>query len=391
MWMRLPRHRLFRRAIAGARRQNGQSLVFTAGILTMLLALVALTVDLGSLYVAQRHAQTASDAGSLAAAEDLPLPANTTAAAADSTKYAHTLNDSSASITSSAAPVGGSAACTSPNLAYNSLTPNAWAACFQAQVGVTQTLPLSFERLFGNNTGTVSASAVSTVNLTASTSGGNLVPNGLFPTGCVVTPLSPNPQFCQPGAPGTFWGLNTGTTIGTSGTPWNVWYGNVNWAASGFAFLNYSGPTNNTSANVIDMNGLEDGGISQTVPTVTGTKYLLSFWLSGNASYSESTFTGEVAVGSQRLSATPATEAVPPAVPTAVCPSSGTICVPFTHTNNPANQMTWEQVGIPFTATSTSTIISFLSTSSQISANYANTGPVIAEVGVQPATYGLTQ
>jgi uncharacterized membrane protein len=43
-------------------REDGQSLVFCAVLLTVLLGLTALTVDLGSLYVAQRHTQAASDA-----------------------------------------------------------------------------------------------------------------------------------------------------------------------------------------------------------------------------------------------------------------------------------------------------------------------------------------
>jgi hypothetical protein len=48
-------------------------------------------------------------------------------------------------------------------------------------------------------------------------------------------------------------------------------------------------------------------------------------------------------------------------------------------------------VGIPFAASSTSTTISFVSTSSQANDGYDNTGPTIAQVSVLPATYSLAQ
>jgi Flp pilus assembly protein TadG len=385
----MSRHRIIsRRAIAGAGRQDGQVLVFSAVLLTLLLGLVALTVDLGSMYVAQRHAQTAADAGSLAAAEDLPLPANTTAAATDAANYGHTLNDSSASITSNAAPVGGSG-CTSPS--YNSTAPTAWAACFEAQVGVTQTLPLTFARLFGVNTGTVSASAVSTVNLIPppSASGGGLVSNGNFPTGCNPPTgyTQTDPTFCEPGIPGSASAVNAGSTIGTSGTPWNVIFGNVDWAHDGSKYVNYVEPPGYSGANVIDMNGDQDGGIAQTINGLTaGKKYVLSFLLSGNAGYSEPTFTMTVAIGG----ALSVAAANPPATPTVTCPSA-TFCIPVTQVDNPASVMGWEWVGIPFAASSTSTTISFVSTSSQANVGYDNTGPTIAQVSVLPATYSLAQ
>lgn len=374
--LRSPRRRIhfLRALVRRTGRQDGQTLVFSAVILTMMLGLAALTIDLGSMYVAQRHAQTASDAGALAAAEDLPLPSQLATATTDATNYAHTLNDPSASPATSTIPVGTS--CTSPS--YVNTNPSSFAACFEAQVGVSETVPYSFARLFGLNSGTVSATAVASPELTPDPNGGNLLSNGDFPTGCSTNPtLQPDPTFCEPGV---------GSTIGTSGTPWNVIFGNVDWAKDGAKYVNYVEPPGDSGANVIDMNGNEDGGISQTITTVTGKKYLLSFLLSGNAGNSEPSFNMTVAIGSPlSVPAQP-----PTATPTVTCPSS-TFCIPVTQVDNPANVMSWEQVGIPFTASSTSTTISFVSTSSQANAAYDNTGPTIAQVNVQPAEYGLTQ
>jgi Flp pilus assembly protein TadG len=368
-------------------REDGQSLVFCAVLLTVLLGLTALTVDLGSLYVAQRHTQAASDAGALAPSEDLPLPSNTTAAATDATTYAHT-NDPTAPATS-ATPVGGSG-CTSPS--YNSTIPRSYAACFQAKVGVAETVPLTFARVFGVNTGTVSTSAVASVNLTPSATGGNLLSNANFPTGCSTT--QSDPTFCEPGIPGSVSALTAGSTIGTSGTPWTVMFGNVDWSqyvpscgcAARYVPGTYTGPPNDPTANVIDMNGNIDGGIQQTITTVIAKKYLLSLWLSGNAGNSEPSFTGTIAIGSPLV----VVPAPPPTTPIVVCPAA-TFCIPFTQVDNPSNQMNWEQVGVPFTATSTSTTISFVSTSSQASDAYDNTGPTIADVNVQPVQYSLVQ
>jgi Flp pilus assembly protein TadG len=374
-----PRQRLISPR-ACARGEHGQSVVIVAVLLTMLLSLVTLTVDQGSLYVTQRQTQSASDAASLAAAENLPLPGNTTAAASDATTYART-NDPNALPATSSTPVGGSG-CTSPS--YNSANPSSWAACFQAQVGVSQTVPLSFARLFGSNAGRVSATAVATVNLTPTGTVNSASDPAFLPVGGGSGVTNPGPA-CQSTLK-TFCEAPAGSTIGAPGAVWTVTFGNVDWAADGAEYVNYTGPPGDSDADVIDMNGNEDGGIQQSVTTVVGQKYLLSFWLSGNAGYSEPMFTGTVGIGSP----VSVSNTAPPATPTVNCPN-GTLCIPFTQIDDPANQMNWEQVGIPFTATSTSTTISFESTSSQATSQYDNTGPTLAEVGVQPTQYSLSQ
>jgi Putative Flp pilus-assembly TadE/G-like len=55
------------------RDDSGQALVFVAVILTALCGMVALVVDVGSWYQADRHLQTAADAAALAGAQELPL------------------------------------------------------------------------------------------------------------------------------------------------------------------------------------------------------------------------------------------------------------------------------------------------------------------------------
>jgi collagen type I alpha len=54
------------------RREEGQSVIFVTIALLVLLGFVGLVLDVGQLYVAQRHLQTATDAAALAAAQDLP-------------------------------------------------------------------------------------------------------------------------------------------------------------------------------------------------------------------------------------------------------------------------------------------------------------------------------
>jgi Flp pilus assembly protein TadG len=78
----------------------------TAGMLVAFLALVALVIALGTLIVEHQGAQSAADAASLAAVQDLPLPTNTTQASTDASSYALT-NDSNVAVTSSTSVITG--------------------------------------------------------------------------------------------------------------------------------------------------------------------------------------------------------------------------------------------------------------------------------------------
>jgi Flp pilus assembly protein TadG len=70
--MILPSGRATTRPWLGSRRDEGQTIAFVAVIIPVLIGMLGLTIDVGRLYIAKRHLQTATDAAALAAAEDLP-------------------------------------------------------------------------------------------------------------------------------------------------------------------------------------------------------------------------------------------------------------------------------------------------------------------------------
>ncbi|HRJ26408.1 MAG TPA: choice-of-anchor C family protein [Fimbriimonadaceae bacterium] len=88
---------------------------------------------------------------------------------------------------------------------------------------------------------------------------GNLVANGSFETGQIQRPFDRAYQ------------LDLGYTDIDS---WRVIEGNLNW--NGSYFKAYDG------SRSVDLNGTESGALAQTVSTVPGRTYLLTFWLSGN-------------------------------------------------------------------------------------------------------------
>ncbi|MEO9025398.1 MAG: pilus assembly protein TadG-related protein [Solirubrobacteraceae bacterium] len=101
-----------------------------------LLGMAALAIDLSSLYQAQKQAQTAADAGALAATQD--LPSNTTGAANDGTTYAQE-NYRGATVT------------VATNYAGNAN---------RVKVTVNATAPTFFAKIFGFNSAAISASAI---------------------------------------------------------------------------------------------------------------------------------------------------------------------------------------------------------------------------------------
>jgi Flp pilus assembly protein TadG len=75
------------RSVDRLRDESGQVLVFVVALLVILIGMAALVIDGGSWLRAQRHLQTAADAGALAGAQDLP---NTGGASANAISYAQT-------------------------------------------------------------------------------------------------------------------------------------------------------------------------------------------------------------------------------------------------------------------------------------------------------------
>jgi hypothetical protein len=117
--------------------ESGVIIVLVAGMLVAILGMAALAIDIGSFYQAQRQAQSAADAGALAASQD--LPASTTAAVTDGTSYARKNFQSATNIS------------VIPNYNNNSQ---------QVKVTVSASTPSFFGQLFGITHADVSASAV---------------------------------------------------------------------------------------------------------------------------------------------------------------------------------------------------------------------------------------
>jgi Flp pilus assembly protein TadG len=118
-----------------ARHEDGVVLVIVALLMVVFMASAALAIDVGSFYQAQRQAQSAADAGALAAAQDLP---SSTVAAVAGTSYA-TTNFPGSTVTVST-PYNGSSQ--------------------RVKVTVNATTPSFFGQFLGVTKADVSASAV---------------------------------------------------------------------------------------------------------------------------------------------------------------------------------------------------------------------------------------
>jgi Putative Flp pilus-assembly TadE/G-like len=152
-----------RRPSRGRRRERGAVLVHVAVAMTGLLAFSALTIDLGSLWVARAQAQNAADAGALAGAVALayvnPTDSDAALAAATAVAQQHqiwgeTVAPASLETATGTCPPG---------------SPSVPGACLQLRVSRGTAsgtpLPVFFSRLFGVNAADVTASASAKVML----------------------------------------------------------------------------------------------------------------------------------------------------------------------------------------------------------------------------------
>ena len=122
-------------------------------------------------------------------------------------------------------------------------------------------------------------------------------------------------------------------SAGSSGLgPWTI-TGSVDW-------ISHHWPAAQGSNNSIDLNGLEAGTISQTIPTTAGKTYVVEFQLAGNPWYW-----------------TPATKTLTVEA-TGTDPSSYS----FDTTGKWLDNMGWRAEGYSFKATSATTTITFAST-----------------------------
>lgn len=151
----------------------------------------------------------------------------------------------------------------------------------------------------------------------------NLISNGGF----VAAPGGPAPNA------GSFLTLGTGSMLIPG---WTVTGGNIDWIRGYWE-------SSDGDTYSVDMNGNQAGTIAQTISTIIGRTYRLRFDMSGNPDNGSAT----------RLVLLGANGPLAP-------PQSYTFVTGVTPLNNRQN-MNWEERGVNFTATSTSTVISFQS------------------------------
>lgn len=354
--------------------ESGVVLILVAILLVALIGSAAIAIDIGGWYAAQQKAQSAADAGALAAAGDLAFTSSR--ATADGTTIA-TTNAPGASV--------------GVTTGYDSVPS-------QVKVAIGGRAPVIFGQILngGHSSVAIAASAVAE---------GSIVSDGRFNT----------PNICI--GSGSSWGCNVaaGATVG----PWRVTRGSVdamecNWYQSGQPpnILYIAQPPGDpcnatpnepqsdwtdgpTSTWTMDLNGswrgCNSGGtrctiapeatIDQTLPTVAGRYYVLSFELSDNPTLgpqpSPDDF-NKVQVGIVDTS-TGASDV-----------SSGTTQTFTSPTEIEPKPNTWIQETVPFTAASATTTISFTSldgnscNTSHVSCP-ANAGPTITDVQTLPS------
>jgi Flp pilus assembly protein TadG len=169
--------------------ESGVVAVLVAIMLVVFLGMAALAIDLGSLDRAQTQAQSAADAGALAAADSLP----SASAASTGTSYA-TTNDPGATVV-----------VTAP---YNSTTN-------QAKVTVSINAPTFFAQIWGKTSEPVSATAVAqatAASTTCSTAG-----NGCYAISAMDSNCSNNGVSFSGGGYNIQGGVHSNGSINTGG------------------------------------------------------------------------------------------------------------------------------------------------------------------------------
>jgi choice-of-anchor C domain-containing protein len=157
---------------------------------------------------------------------------------------------------------------------------------------------------------------------TVSPASANLIINGNFETGI---------------GDASFPGFSTLNGGSTNITGWTVTGGSVDWI-NGYW-------TAQDGTHSIDLNGTSQGGLQQTINTVLGQHYLMTFYISGNPDSVNDgpgggTRTLDVSAGGAPVS----------------------YQYVFTTPPNSRTNMLWEKESLSFTGTGSSTVISFAST-----------------------------
>jgi Flp pilus assembly protein TadG len=135
-----------------ARREDGQALVFSVLLLTVLLGVASLVVDGGSALLQRRNQQGVADSAALAGVRDLPL--STLTADATARNYATTQNSADGSVVDQVVVTGNNTA--SCDGGFGAVALGAQSVC----VVVHSDTPGVFSKLFGINIWKASARAV---------------------------------------------------------------------------------------------------------------------------------------------------------------------------------------------------------------------------------------
>ncbi len=357
--------------------------------MVLMLLCVAFVVDASTLLAARHRAQVAADAGSLAAAQDLEsgTPVNATVTT-DGTSFANS-NDPGARVAISQPPAGNEAA---------------------AQV--TQSVSLPFGGIWGMKTATVSATATSRVvensaqiadgqasELTPASYGNDCTGNGYCEIDANQACASQSSEGASAYSGYFFWGPAIFDTSHPSG--WYIYTGyNTSTSVGGCASVdvqNCNGAVGGncidtagnqiTTDEVVDLNGDSTGGMYQTVATAPGGHYVLTFWLTGNPAgenCGSDTFTGYVQVNDQTTTGTRLAKQS------------------FSHTNpcsNGRETAEFEQITVPFIASSSSTVLIIASTtcvssvggSDTCSGNLWDYGPEVTDITMTNPSLILAQ
>ena len=153
-------------------------------------------------------------------------------------------------------------------------------------------------------------------------------------------------NFANPNVGSGYQTFGSGQTFGN----WTVEAGNVDLNANSLWQMPAGDPS---SAQAVDLNGTVAGQINQTIPTTPGLTYYGSFELAGNPS-GTAIKTGQFIAGGNILNFS------------------------FDISGHSSSDMGWEQINFSFTASASSTVLTFVSGIS------GSNGPVVTDLVVDP-------
>jgi hypothetical protein len=238
------------------REERGQVFAFVAIIIVVLVATAGLAVDAGSWYQSQRQLQSAVDAATLAAVQDLPSTA-TAAATANSYLSQNLTENSGASFVNTTPCSIGSTLGAAPSclITFTGL-PSPCAANTCIQISATQTPQGIFSRILSSAFNTVTSGARATAMIST--------PNILANVAPLAVPYNASIE-CLPAS------SNYPNCFGSAAANWRTLSFSSTITSSGSAVLNLdchqtSGPPNCSSTSSSQLNGWITNGDTNALP-----------------------------------------------------------------------------------------------------------------------------